>query len=146
MALDTKEITIDDLKFSIQQFPALKAMKIEKKLMEVLIPVMGSLISEDKKKHIDMAKVSLGIQTGLSSLTEEKFEDVILSSLSSTYAYVNGKPEIINIDIFNQVFTGKILTVYKLILEVMKVNKFCFFELLRGGNGTNLTAFFSNEK
>ena len=121
-------------------------MKIEKKLMEVLIPVMGSLISEDKKKHIDMAKVSLGIQTGLSSLTEEKFEDVILSSLSSTYAYVNGKPEIINIDIFNQVFTGKILTVYKLILEVMKVNKFCFFELLRGGNGTNLTAFFSEEK
>lgn len=146
----TKEI--DGIKFHIQQFPALKALRIEKKVMTLILPSVGSLIGGiDLQKgldtDLDFSNIGQGLMVSLEKLSDNDFETLILELLGNTQFEITGEAvEFIGKSNFDKVFQGKLITVYKVIFEIMKVNKFCFFEVVGGGLGMVQTNILSSSK
>ena len=129
-------ITINGIKFQILPFNARKATNVERKLMCVLLPVITPLLNAKGTLDSDIDLSSLGpaFQEGFGRLSDDDFFNLILETMSSTTAVLKDKAPILieNEQSFNEVFTGSTMTIYKLIWEIMKVNKFCFLELMDG--------------
>lgn len=139
MQLKSEKKEIDGLKFEIIQFPARKSLKLEKRTLTYLAPMLSLLEGfSSLDNNIDMVHVAKSIQNTLLNLDEEALESFIFAMLETTNIYTknaNGQEQILKInnpEIFDYIFIGKNITVYKLLIEVMRVNKFAFFELLAG--------------
>lgn len=141
MQRKTEKREIDSLIFYINQFPARKAIKLEKKTITYLAPMLSILEGMNLDSDIDFSKIVKGVQEVLTNLNEDALEQYIFEMIENTSVSIfnEKKQEQIlklnseNGQIFDLIFTGKTITVYKLLLEIMKVNKFAFFELLGGG-------------
>jgi len=162
LELKTKTVEIDGMKFHINQFPARKCIKLEKRTITYLAPMLTMLDGfKSLDDEIDFTKIIKGVQEVLMNLEETALEQFIFDLLEYTAVEMKNadgksvsssmltKETTTGQTIFDVVFIGKNITVYKLLFEVMKVNKFAFFELM-GGGGLNLTGIFSkmmpNEK
>jgi hypothetical protein len=133
MEVVTKEIR--GLKFQIIPFSARKGAHIEMKLMSVLMPVITPLLGNGKMDgEIDFSAVGSAFQKAFGGLSEMEFDNLINGTIANcTYLPVGGAPVQLNTEEgFNKAFTGNLLALYMLIFEVMKVNKFCFLELVDG--------------
>jgi hypothetical protein len=150
MELKTEKREIDGLTFHINQFPARKCIKLEKRTITYLAPMLNMLEGiTGLDDEIDFSKIVTGIQDVLLNLNEDTLEQFISDMIASTSVGIkdaNGKEKVLLLNsedglIFDTVFIGKNITVYKLLLEIMKVNKFAFFELMGGGG--DLTGIFT---
>lgn len=141
---------IDGIKFIINKFNPMEALQVERKIMSILIPVVSGLFSGNDKEsknlldsQLDFGSLGESFQKAFGSLSELEFEQLVIKTLNKVQAEIPEQPpiQINNIGNFNIVFANapSLLTVYKLIFEVMKVNKFCFFGLLGDGIGINIT-------
>ena len=149
MALKTIETTIDGLQFHILQFGGMTGLKLEKRILTLLAPLLKALdsIKDEKEegesildKSLDMGTLGNIIQDLLLELDDAKLDKLITDLVARTsvnFVAANGqdggvqplhKPEI-----FNDIFAGKNLTILKLLIEIMKANRFAFFELVGGG-------------
>lgn len=142
MELKTEKKEIDGLIFYINQFPARKCIKLEKRTLTYIAPMLNMLDGiSNLNEEIDFTKIVNGVQQVLQNLEEEALEQFIFDMIEGTSVGIknaNGKETILLLNsengmTFDTVFRGKNLTVYKLLLEIMKINKFGFFELLGGG-------------
>lgn len=153
--MDTITKEIDGVVFYISQSPGRKVLFIEKQTVDLILPIIGKVIpSGDEKDEsksfmdIDLSGAIYAFKDVLSGLSNKEFEEYIFSMLEYTKAEVvnvKGKTivELKDRSMFDIVFTGvSTLTLYKLLFEVMKVNRFAFFELV-GGLGMDLTDFFA---
>lgn len=149
--IETINVEVDGMKFSIQQFPARKCMKLEKRTIAILVPIFNMLDSDQKetiKKNvknkkkkedildmdIDFSKLVSAIQEILNNLSDDAFEAYISDMLNNVIVEEKGQaPAQLTMEKFDNIFVGKSLTVYKLLVEVMRANKFAFFELMGGG-------------
>ena len=147
MELKTITKEIDGIKFFINQFPARKALRLEKRTVTYLAPMLSILEGlKSLDSEIDFGKIIRGVQETLSNIDESALESFIseMFELVSCEININGKLTnfILNKnDDFDFVFRGKTLTVYKLLIAVMKANNFFFFELMGGGG--NLIDIFT---
>jgi hypothetical protein len=150
MQLKSEKREIDGLTFYIMQFPARKCIKLEKKTITYLAPMLTMLEGiKSLEDEIDFSKIVIGIQQVLQNLNEDALEQFIFNMIESTSVNIkddNGVEKSILLNsnnglIFDTVFIGKNITVYKLLLEIMKVNKFGFFELMGGGG--EITGIFT---
>jgi len=80
---------------------------------------------------------------------EDVFEKYMMDMVEYTSVELKNKDgksiEIVNLkeeDKFDAIFIGKSLTIYKLLVEIMRANKMFFFELM-GGGGLNLIGILS---
>lgn len=134
-----KKVILDGVEFHIQPFKGMQALKLERKVTILLLPIFSSIFSEGinlsniMDLDLDFNKIGKGMQDGIGNLSDSEFEDLVLSMLRNTQTTYDKRPEFINETVFDAVFTGKLFLVYKLIFEVMKVNKFSFLELVGGG-------------
>ena len=151
MELKTIKKEIDNLTFYINQFPARKCLKLEKRTITYLAPMLTMLDGiKSLDDEIDFSKIVKGVQQVLTNIDESALEQFIMDMAEYTSVEIkntDGKA-ISNTmlrECFDTVFIGKNITVYKLLLEIMKVNKFAFFEFM-GGGGLNLTGIFSQMK
>ncbi len=140
-----KNINIDGMEFQLNKLKALKALKLEKKIMAVASPVISSTMNTgDLDKELDFSVVGKAFATALESLDEDEYEKLLLDAVSNvTFLGDKQAPQLITKSVFDIIFVGNLLTVYKLIYEIMKFNKFCFFEMV--GNG-KLTEIISTTK
>ena len=161
--MESVEKILDDIKFTINKFNPMKALQAERKLMSILIPIVSGIFSgKDKESdgksildsNIDFSMIGESFQKAFGSLSELEFENLVIQTLSNIQAEILNSPpvQINNKENFNKVFINitSLTTIYKLIFEVMKVNKFCFFDILGGGNATgiidSLTQQFKQQK
>lgn len=148
MELRTITREIDGLKFYINQFPARKCIKLEKRTITYLAPMLNMLDGiKDLESDIDFSKIVKAVQEVLLNLDENTFENFIHDMVEYTTVEMkneDGKSvravSLHDDTIFDVVFVGQNKTVFLLLLEIMKVNKFAFFELM-GGGGT-ITGIF----
>ena len=153
MELKTITKTIDDLKFYINQFPARKSIRLEKKTITFISPMLGML--DDFKsldKEVDLSKIANSIQKTLSEIDDTEFENYLTEMVEYTSVELKNENDksVVTLPLsdmknFDAAFIGRNLTVYKLLVEIMKENKFGFFELV-GGKGLNLTGLFKATK
>ena len=132
--------TIDGMQFNIQQFTFQDSIDLETKTLSILAPGLDMLKSfKGIDEEIDLGDLGSTIQKILFTLKVENPFGYICDMVRNT-SFVNGKenPLLDNVQTINQVFHGKTLTCMKLLLEIMKVNKFAFIEGLVG-KGMNIT-------
>jgi len=155
MELKTEIKEIDGVKFLITQSPGRAVIRLDKKTTQLLLPAAKSIMSEFKKVNsyldLDLSSMIGSLEEVLSSMTEDEYEEYVFQMVNDTRAQFTSEKklkvvELRNVESFDEVFTGRSpLTVYKLLFEIMKVNRFAFFELV-GGSGISLTGIFQNLK
>jgi hypothetical protein len=154
--IETIEVKIDGVKFFIQQFSARECIRLEKKTITYISPILNVIDgasgekSKSKKgksddileKKIDFSKLASSIQNILLNLTDDEFEEYIFRMIKNVFYLKKAeKGEIkrqIDEDEFDELFVGKSLMLYKLLIEIMKVNKFAFFELMGGAKTSKI--------
>lgn len=137
--IEDKEIKIDENKFVIHQFMVMEAIKLEKKTLQILAPLLN--IFKDVKnidQEVNWGQLASSIQEILANVNDDELEEYIQKMFKNTHVYwkTDGGLQLISLlqkDIFNAVFIGKTINIYKLLLEIMKANNFAFFELWGGG-------------
>lgn len=136
--LEIKEITIDGMKFQLHPLKGLKAVKLDKKVISLLLPLVEGV--SDMDSQIDIGKALNGLSGAISNLEDQEYENFVCDLLSTTIIMLDKKPpEQIESSTIDEAFQGHILTLYKLMMEVMKYNKFTPFVLAGGGGFTMST-------
>ena len=135
------KIEVDKMRFQLSPLPLLKVLRLDKKVLALVLPALSGFTDLDAQ--IDFGLLSKGISEALTRMPDNDFESLALDLLSSVaYLPDNGAPvEMTSAQELNTIFSGKILTIYKLLFEVMRFNKFSPFALLEGGG--NLTGLIS---
>ena len=146
--VETKNRTIDGLKISVTQWPAMKAWKNKRKLLALFGPVLAELGAglegnpakkTTKKKQLttaasildgnfDFAKLGSAIDKLFDKLSDDDLQDLLMTFFDQNMRF--DKLEM-TIELFDQTFPGKMLTVYKIIGFVLEVN----FGSFLGKNG-----------
>lgn len=139
--IETKEVNIEDMKFSIQQFHAMTSLKLEKRTLTLLAPLLNILKGDKKSmldEEIDMEVLTSSAQEILLNLDDNVFEEYIKDMVAFSFVTLENSAtpvQLNNMQVFNGVFAGKNSVIFKLLFEIMKINKFAFFELVGGGEG-----------
>lgn len=135
--------TIDGISFTIRKIPALTALRLDKQVIQLVLPVIKSLTNiGDIDMDADISKLNFSqfgsmfdvVAESLSKMPDEQFQNFFLSLFDRVQAKKEGHPAVQlndenSLDIFEQM-----LTIYKLAIEVMKFNKFSVFGLVAGGS------------
>lgn len=136
--IEPKTITIDGMEFNLRPLPIMKALKLDKRVVTILLPVLGGVKEFSLDAKVDLKTMADGVAESLSRMENKDFEELVIDLLSGVIYLEPGKgAQEITLDIINRIFQGKLSTVYKLMFEVMKFNKFSPFELVAGGNVMN---------
>lgn len=132
--IEAKLIKINGMEFQLRPIPILSALKLDKKVVSLLLPLLGGVEDLSLDAKIDIGKGMNAIAEVLGKMPDVEFEKFVIDMLSSTVAILPGQaPQEISAGNFNTIFAGSLMTVYKLLWEVMKFNKFSPFGLAGGG-------------
>jgi len=134
--LESKTIDINEMKFVLNPLKGFKALKLDKKLISLVLPLLNGV--EDMDKEIDLGKALGGLSGALDGLPESEYE-IFVGDLISTVQFLPAdKPPVeMTIKIIDEYFQGEMMTIYQLMFKVMEYNKFTPFVLVsNGGKGT----------
>lgn len=142
MAERVKEYELDGRTYQINKFPLRQGLRLDKKVVALITPVLkglGEMSKEEQEEDVSLAMLADGIHDVLTELDDDLFEKFVLELLSSTLLVNQGAANIpisgANLDLCFDKYTS----IYKLIFEVMKFNKFTPFEMVEGGFGMGTT-------
>ena len=115
---------IDGHAVEIQQFMAIKGIKIKVKLLKTILPVISTLFigggKKDVKSLLDKEIDSKMIETIMLALDPEEICNLLLELLSSSF--VDAK--LIDAKTFDDFFAANYMLAYKIAVEVVKANNF----------------------
>lgn len=137
--LEAKIIEIDKMQFQLNPLKGFTALKLDKKVIGLVLPIIEGV--KDLDTDFDMSKIVSGLTRSLDNMKDDDYEKFILNLLSTVVIILPGQPpQEIDTKIIDDEFRGKATTLYKLIFEVMKFNKFTPFALVNvAGKGTMKT-------
>jgi hypothetical protein len=137
--IEPKRITVDGLEFNLNPLPALKALKLDKKIIALILPALSGAKGVDLDAEIDLSVMMTAISESLDRLSDDDTEKLFVDLLYGVqYLPAGGAVEDITGETINKVFQGKLMTLYKLAMEVMKYNKFTPFTLAGNGGLSNI--------
>lgn len=140
-----KNVVIDEQEFQITLMPALKAAVLDRKIISMLAPTVGGASKNGGlDAELNLENVLNSLSDGLLKLSDSDYENLLVSLLQYVTTTVPGKGvlQLDNPGSINEVFAKKILTIYKLIFEVMKHNGFSVFGMV--GDGLGIGEIFSS--
>lgn len=162
----TKTKTIDGVEFSVAPFMAIEAIRLKAFLMRNFGPALGQLVGTvknmltdkgDLKKDMQIDGVALAgvIETLMSNLDETSFVNLIKRMFANVVAkgkdQKTGKGFARQFDeknfenSLNDVFQGRIFTIYPVILLVLEANFPDFFEKTVRNIGQSIKGILSSE-
>lgn len=123
--LKTEVIEIDGVEYSTTQFAAMRAMRILAMLIKVAGPAIGALAGA--KRDAQLTAVMPELQRAFATMDPGEFESLALSLLSGTSATIQGpqgprRVEFTSAKVVDQVFSGRLGTMFKVIAHAVKVN------------------------
>jgi hypothetical protein len=140
----TERKTIDGHTVESTVLPGLFALRLKTRLMKKIFPSIGKFVSsvkidqlkESKKTFgdvlecLDMEGVGNALEAVAANVEPAELQEIILQTLSQTR--VDNK-EAGNEDIFNLLFAGKMMLMYRIFLFALEVNYGDFLAVLRTG-------------
>jgi len=128
-------VRINNIDFVINKLPALLALRLDKIVIQMLIPVLGSVDGLNLDAEINPTMMFSTLSDCLSNLSEDDFTRFFKDLFSTIQVRKdnNNYYELTDDAAFNKTFEDTI-TIYRLAFEVMKFNKFSPFALAGGGN------------
>jgi hypothetical protein len=134
--VESKSKTIDGVNFTVTQFPARRAFAVQARLIKTLGPALGAAVGKGVGGEVDL---SAALQKLADNIEADTLVALAQELLASTRA--DGK-ELAGDAAFDMAFTGKLLTLYKVLAFLVEVNFADFFGA--GGIG-GLVARFAPE-
>lgn len=136
MAIETKEKAIDGKRVTVTQLPARRALKLQTKLVKLLGSSVAALVSGSKGSmtmELDPTTLAVAMEKLADHLDEEQFAQLVREVLQSTRV----DNQELNDAVFDLLFAGNFLFMYKVIGFTLQVNYGDFFG--EGGIGGLLT-------
>ena len=144
--LEKETHEIGGLQFTFTPIDPFKAIVLDKKVLSLLVPVLGGLKNltasgegdEDLNltDMIDFRLVADGLSEALSKMKDADFEAFAREMLRSVYVEIPGKGAGSCADAKGaQAFVGNITLMYEVMIQVMRYNKFTPFALAERGLG-----------
>jgi hypothetical protein len=145
--LEPENIVVEGLSFQLSPLPALKAMRLDKRILTAIAPVLGGLKDLNLEAELDMAGMSEGITTALDRLEDNVLEKLLVDLFSTViWSPEGGVPESLDSSAtINKAFQGNLMGLYKLAFAVMRYNKFTPFALASIGGGMSKILGFAKE-
>ena len=159
-----KQITIAGIKFILKKLPTLTALRLDKKVVQIILPALGGLsnlkgvikninldtdLSNINPADLDLSKLGNIFQLFsecLMSMSDNEYEKFLQEMVQSTQAIA---PGVGAIDLGDAGSLEQLdispVSMYKLLYEIMQFNKFSPFELVVGGNGIIGTGFLNGQ-
>ena len=135
--LEPKNITIEDKEFNLNPLKIRTALRLDKKVISLILPLLGGV--KDLDSEINLGSALGKFSESLNALPDNEYE-AFTNELFSTVTYLpKGEAPVELNQAMDIAFQGNITSVYKLMWEIMKYNKFSPFELMAGGLGTLTT-------
>ena len=133
--IQSKKIELGGLSFMLQPLPALTAMRLDKRVLTVVLPAISGFKNLSLDTELDLGLLSRALSEALGRLPDTDFENLVTDLLSCVVYLPKGESpiELTSIQSINAIFCGEIVLIYKLLFEVMRFNKFSPFALLEGG-------------
>lgn len=145
--LEVTEKVIGENTFYIKPFPAFTSANISGELSAALLPVLGSLVpmlggaSVGADGSVDVMNMDLelaapALTSAFTSLSGDKVESLMRKLLidnknvSVEGEATEGRVQILNYDLANEVFCGELQDMFILCVEVIKINFGGFFKKL----------------
>lgn len=135
-----KDAEIDGHEFTIYDMPTIDKMKLDKRVVSLIAPALSGLEgAESLDFDIDFKAMAQAISSALKELSDNDFENLILKLFSNVqYKKNNQVYEFRNKENINK-FDGKIMSLYKLAIEVMRFYEFTPFALAADGSAMTKT-------
>lgn len=136
--------TIGQHTFQFLPMPALKAARLDKKVLTVLAPLLASLQDikilqgqGEGEGDMDVGGLATGLTNALQSLDDTTFMTLLRELFEHvTYLPAGKAPLSLNDEnTINEVFIGNLSTLYMVAVEAMRYNKFTPFALADIGGG-----------
>lgn len=125
MNLKSESVEFDGIIFETTQFPAMRAYGLLARLVKVIGPAMSVLAGADKDTRLeDMGPVLGG---ALANVTPAEAQSLLLEIFGSSTAQVTDQtgPRILQLGTqagVDQVFTGRLKVMFKVLAHALKVN------------------------
>lgn len=141
--MDSKNTQIDGISFTILPLQGLKALRLDKKVVSMLLPAFKAIKNVDTE--INLGELFGALSESLDKLSESDLEKFLLDMFSTTTAIPQGQaPTQLDQNGIDKVFVKNPLAIYKLVWEVAKFNNFTPFALMGGGLEIIKTLFSEN--
>lgn len=138
--LQPQNKTIGGKTFQFLPMPALKAARLDKKVLTALTPLLSSLTDVKSVASAalgeeggsgDMAGIATGLTQCLQALDDSSFASLLRELLEHVTYLPNGQAPMPlgNESTIDLVFVGDLATMYQVAVEVMRYNKFTPFGL-----------------
>lgn len=129
---------MDGQEFTFMAMPPFVVLKLSRKVLTILTPLIGGLDDLDVKADVNMEAMARAVTTAITTLS-----DADLTHLAqSTLAYVQwtgpegiGVVELGKESLINQVFTGQFELMIQVVVEAWRFNKFPPFAQLERFGG-----------
>ena len=155
----SKEKTIDGIKFVVTAFQAVEAFKLKSYLMKKFGPTLGQALGTLKDGlptsgaigdvKLDGNAVALAVESLVEQLNEDEFIAFLKRMLRNVVAHTKGKQFVFTEETFDAsldiVFSGKIFSVYPVLLLVLEANYPDFFGKMARGIGSKIKKIITSE-
>lgn len=130
------EVEIDDIKFQIVPMGAMKASILDRKIIAMLAPSAAGLLEDGFETEVRFDKLISNLGNGLLLLSDDQYQSLLLNMFAKVTAIKKGNPvlQLNTVENIDDIFED-VLTIYKLLYEIMRVNGFSLFKLVGGGLG-----------
>lgn len=122
----TETRVFDDLAITVQQLPAMRAVKLSRRLIQIAAPAVTAL----KDLSADASVLGEAISNALAEFSEKDLEALIKDLLETATVEQEGRIAKV-MPLFDELFRGKVFTLYKVLAFALEVNFADFFEPLR---------------
>lgn len=143
--LEPKKIMIGEREFQLLPLPVMKAIKLDKRVAALAAPVIAPLLDKGSEEVVDLGALGNAVAAALQSLPDSSFEELLRELVrTATYLPFGGAPvALIDDKSLDEAFSGDLVGLYRLAVEVMKFNKFSFFA---GAGGFGRAVVDSSDK
>lgn len=156
-----KTIVINGVSFQVAPFMAVEGLRLKAHLVSTFGPAIGELLGgidgSNVKSVLDMNPASVSFSSGLEKLFQKLDEDSFVALVKRLFSNVianwteDGKPRSIAFGndfdtAMELVFSGKLFSIYELIVFVLKVNYPDFFDKVVKGIGMRIQKTFTSAK
>lgn len=110
--LESKEIEIDGVKYTLTQFKAMKGLGYQKKLAKILLPIISEIVKGEEVATNAFGAALGKLSESLDELEPEFIKELIVEGASKGSMAIN----------FDLEFAGKYVSLFKLVQEIIEYN------------------------
>ena len=123
---ESKTEHFEGLAVTVQQLPAMRAVKLSRRLAALLAPLAPALAADG-----DVSVLGEALGKALEAFSEKDLEALIKEVLEGATVEEDGKISPL-LPRFEDIFAGRVLLVYRVLIFALEVNFADFFEKARG--------------